>query len=370
VTVRKNKTLNTSMENEEDSDDEPAPELLIVGQKDPPCPVLIISGYLGSGKTTLIQHILRSNQHGKRIAVIENEYGEGLQIESMIARDGAQSLTDLIELPNGCICCTVKSSLVSSIESLLQKRRDLDYILIECSGMADPGPIASLFWLDDALESRLQLHGIVTLVDSKNIEKQLSATHEAARQVAYADRLIVNKTDLVSKTNLGRVEKELRSINQTALIQFTEHACLPDLGWILDTSLTLKEASPDAAFCRPCIENRIEASHVHSNNIRTVSFVEPGAVDLTRLGRWLASILWPDQDAPTGSFQEIYRIKGTIAAVNESKRHIVQAVYDLWEVYPTKEDWLTDEERVSKLIIIGRNLDETALSEGFLSTMR
>lgn len=139
----------------------------------PPCPVTILSGFLGSGKTTLIQYILKSPDHGKRIAVIENEYGEGLAVESLIARDGVgdnnNSLQDLIELPNGCICCTVKDSLVATLENLLEKRKDLDYILIEASGMANPGPIASIFWLDDALESRLQLDGIVTLVSKTQV---------------------------------------------------------------------------------------------------------------------------------------------------------------------------------------------------------
>ena len=125
----------------------------------PPCPVTILSGFLGSGKTTLVQYILNNQDHGKKIAVIENEYGEGLQVESLIARDGSTSnnsnLTDLLELPNGCVCCTVKDSLVATLESLLDMRQDLDYILIECSGMANPGPLASLFWLDEGL-SRLR----------------------------------------------------------------------------------------------------------------------------------------------------------------------------------------------------------------------
>jgi G3E family GTPase len=136
---------------------------------------------LGSGKTTLIQCILKSPNHGKRIAVIENEFGEGLAVESLIAQDGLDdqtnaSLLDLIELPNGCICCTVKDSLVAALELLLEKRLDLDYILIEASGMANPGAIASVFWLDDALESRLQLDGIVTLVDAYHIVGQLQHT--------------------------------------------------------------------------------------------------------------------------------------------------------------------------------------------------
>ena len=235
----------------------------------PPCPVTILSGFLGSGKTTLIQYILKSPNHGKRIAVIENEFGEGLAIESLIARDGindnhdsnndennkSSSLMDLIELPNGCLCCTVKDSLVVTLESLLMKRRDLDYILIECSGMANPGPIATVFWLDEALESRLRLDGIVTLCDARHITQQLQETHEAAQQLAYADRILLNKIDLImdnhnnddddddNKDNgsmsrkeleLDRITQLIRQFHPTAPIHRTCYASVPDLDWILD----------------------------------------------------------------------------------------------------------------------------------------
>mmetsp|Transcript_19583 Transcript_19583/g.54621 ORF Transcript_19583/g.54621 Transcript_19583/m.54621 type:complete len:538 (-) Transcript_19583:181-1794(-) len=222
------------------------------------CPVTILSGFLGSGKTTLIQYILKSPNHGKRIAVIENEFGEGLAIESLIARDGIDpgsgSLQELIELPNGCVCCTVKDSLVETLENLVAKRSDLDYILIEASGMADPGPIASVFWLDDALESRLKLDGIVTLVDGRHILDQLEATEEAARQIAYADRILLNKVDLLqpsspegdpettittdaatsSANSVLKVETAIRRIHPTAPILRTSFSKVPNLDWILD----------------------------------------------------------------------------------------------------------------------------------------
>jgi len=266
---------------EEDSSDDEAPDLIEVLDENPTsaavastaptrrinenvnvkessanaCPVTILSGFLGSGKTTLIQHILKSPDHGKRIAVIENEFGEGLAIESLIARDGIDpgsgSLQDLIELPNGCVCCTVKDSLVETLEILISKRSDLDYILIEASGMADPGPIASVFWLDDALESRLKLDGIVTLVDGRHILGQLEATEEAARQIAYADRIVLNKVDLLAgepkskggttkkvkaakPTSVLEVEQALRNIHPTAPILKTSFSKIPDLNWILD----------------------------------------------------------------------------------------------------------------------------------------
>jgi len=242
-----------------------------------PCPVTILSGFLGSGKTTLVQHILKSPNHGRRIAVIENEFGQGLSVESIIARDGLVNdtaaaaagssagssalLTDLIELPNGCVCCTVKDSLVSTLEALIEKRNDLDYILIECSGMANPGPIASIFWLDDAHQSRLKLDGIITLVDARNIVHQLHETEEASQQIAYADRILLNKIDLVvpnhnnenqnnntdnssssnnnsSNSNddddqLERIRQCIRNIHPTAPIRETTYSQVYDLDWIL-----------------------------------------------------------------------------------------------------------------------------------------
>jgi len=209
----------------------------------PVCPVTILSGFLGSGKTTLIQYILKDPHHGKRIAVIENEYGEGLSVENIIARDGvdpqSDSLQEFIELPNGCICCTVKDSLVEALENLIARKKDLDYILIEASGMADPGPIASVFWLDDALESRLRLDGIVTIVDAVHILQQLETTEEAARQIVYSDRLIVNKVDLLhgrqnKEEQLEQVLKTLRRLHPSAPFRMTTYSQIPDLDWILN----------------------------------------------------------------------------------------------------------------------------------------
>lgn len=350
----------------------------------PVVPVTILAGFLGSGKTTLVQYILRSPDHGKKIAVIENEFSgtsavdpfdaskltgsiaekEGLNIETLIARDGSNSdnLTDLVELPNGCICCTVKDSLVETLEVLLQKKR-VEYIIIECSGMANPGPIASIFWLDDALESRLRLDGIVTCVDARNIEMQLSETSsqqksdhgnvlggdEAAQQIAYADRIIVNKIDVLRKESkdaegeriLDEVIEKIRAINSTAPIRTTTFSQIDDLSWILDAncfdaerardietlfespgieieminhdsnvcngidcvSCDLKSNSRSNLFnsesqlpnqlCMPCLP---QSSHVHTGAITSLALIEFGSVCLKKINPWLAEILWPDQD--------------------------------------------------------------------------
>jgi G3E family GTPase len=424
-----------------DSDDDEAPVLValdVAGDKSqsqsekpkeslPPCPVTILSGFLGAGKTTLIQYILKSPDHGKKIAVIENEFGEGLAVEGLIARDGINdsTLTDLIELPNGCLCCTVKDSLVAALETLLAKRSDLDYILIECSGMANPGPIASLFWLDDALDSRLRLDGIVTLVDASNIERQLSETEEAAQQIAYADRILLNKVDRVKSTD--PLLATIRSIHPTVAIRSTTYAAVPDLDWILEARCfdadrakeveeTLSETqepshdhshdhehdhddNEECAQCKP-------VQHRHTNEVSTVALTADGPVDWRKVNVWLASILWPNQDeqekvlrerldhssvaaafakkSQDDTTQQIFRIKGVVGVTNadigdspdenfvdsngvDTRRFIVQAVYDTWEIHPASHDvrWTKEEVHSSKLVVIGRYLQEESLRAGF-----
>lgn len=444
----------------------------------PPCPVTILSGFLGSGKTTLIQYILRSPDHGKRIAVIENEFGEGLAVESMIARDGIgnNNLQDLIELPNGCICCTVKDSLVSTLENLLEKRQDLDYILIEASGMANPGPIASVFWLDEALESRLQLDGIVTVVDANKILEQLETTEEAAQQIAYSDRLLINKVDLLQSKGgqMNKILEVLEQLHPTAPTLQTSYSQVPNLSWILNSNcfggidrlaeldnIWEKPSPPDStdqhnhlhehhhrsedghdhqmhADCHDQGSNdnfqrnvhigdghdqqteNHEHSHSHISSepcaicdavrhrhtagVSTIALHEYGSVDLAKLNKWLANILWPNQDAedkvltallhstsaPKLKLDDktiIFRCKGIVSVKGtpgddeddnahydphtglDKRRFIVQAVHDLWEVHPASAElqWNDDETRDCKLIIIGKNLEEVRLRRGFQS---
>jgi G3E family GTPase len=407
----------------EDDDEDDAPQLVVMdGEEEdedvaatadctlPPCPVTILSGFLGSGKTTLIQYILQSPDHGKRIAVIENEFGggsDGLSVESIIARDGLQSLTDLIELPNGCVCCTVKDDLVKTLEALLDKRQDLDYILIECSGMANPGPIASIFWLDDALESRLRLDGVVTMVDAYHIDHQLQETEEAAQQIAYADRVLLNKMDLVDDKKQAQVFNTIRAIHSTVPIQTTTYSKVPDLEWILDSHCfgramdiddTSRSTPTSLAYCMP-----VAVPHKHTSAVGTISLNHRGSVDMKKINAWLASLLWPNQDvqdkvararlesnapaAHTATKSEttmhLFRVKGILSAKHsdleeedtpfvdddgiDTRRFIVQGVYDLWEIHPASVNlsWDATEERCCKVIIIGRNLQHEQLQSGF-----
>ena len=185
-------------------------------------PVTVLTGFLGSGKTTLLNRIL-SEQHGKRIAVIENEFGEvGVDHQIVI---GAEE--EIFETANGCICCTVRGDLIRILGQLVKRRDKFDYVIVETTGLADPGPVAQTFFIDDDLREHFQLDAIVTLVDAKHAERHLDEVRAASEQIAFADVVLLNKTDLVSEQDLARVERRVRAINRTATLFRTAAAKLP-----------------------------------------------------------------------------------------------------------------------------------------------
>jgi G3E family GTPase len=185
-------------------------------------PVTVLTGFLGSGKTTLLNRILSEN-HGKRIAVIENEFGEvGVDNELVI---GAEE--EIFEMNNGCICCTVRGDLIRILSNLMKRRDRFDYILIETTGLADPGPVAQTFFMDDEIQSRLSLDGVVTLVDAKHVVQHLDDNPQVQEQVAFADVILLNKTDLVTQAELDRLEVRLRGMNAAAKIHRTRDAAVP-----------------------------------------------------------------------------------------------------------------------------------------------
>ena len=246
-------------------DDDEIPDLVVLETTDidrestvsKKVPITIVTGYLGAGKSTLLNHILTA-QHGQKIAVILNEFGNTADIEkSLTVNQGSQATTEWIPLANGCICCSVKDSGVAALESLIERQKDFDYILLETTGVADPGNIAPMFWLDEGLGSSIYLDGIVTVVDAKNILKSLDEPapeefadsqaepqdhdHEtpllatAHLQISHADVIILNKTDLVSASQLEAVRTRLSSINGLTRIIPTEHSHVESLrGTVLD----------------------------------------------------------------------------------------------------------------------------------------
>ena len=192
-------------------------------------PVSILTGFLGSGKTTLLNRIL-SEEHGKRIAVIENEFGEvGIDQALVINAD-----EEIFEMANGCICCTVRGDLIRVLGNLMKRRDKFDYVLVETTGLADPGPVAQTFFMDDEIREEFALDGIVTLVDAAHIEQQLGRSDESTEQIAFADVLVLNKTDLANAEALDRLETRLRDMNRMARVVRSERANVP-----VDTVLNL-----------------------------------------------------------------------------------------------------------------------------------
>ncbi len=342
-------------------------------------PVTVLTGFLGAGKTTLLNRILTEN-HGKRIAVIENEFGEiGVDNELVINAE-----EEIFEMNNGCICCTVRGDLIRILGTLLKRKDKFDYILIETTGMADPGPVAQTFFADDDLHHRTKLDGIVTLVDSKHVWQHFDS-HEVKEQIAFGDVLILNKTDLVPADELDKLEARIRSMNSTAKVVRAQNATVPmdallDIGaFDLDRIL---EHEPDFLRAAKATESHDdhhhhdddhhhdhdhdhdhehhhhheEPDHVHDEDVSSVGIVMEGDADPKKINEWLGKLLQEKG-------QDIYRMKGVLSIKGEPNRFVFQGVHMQFEGRPQRP-W-GDEPRRNMLVFIGRNLDREALNEGF-----
>ncbi|GMN41975.1 hypothetical protein TIFTF001_011192 [Ficus carica] len=330
--------------------------------------VTVITGYLGAGKSTLVNHVLNSH-HGKRIAVILNEFGEEIGVERAMINegDGGALVEEWVELDNGCICCSVKHSLVQALEQLVQRKERLDHILLETTGLANPAPLASVLWLDDQLESAVKLDSIITVVDAKNLRFQLnerrssSSFPEAYSQIAFADVVILNKVDLVSpegsEGSLDELEKEIHNINALASIIPTIR-CQVDLSMILDcraydaTHIARLEALLEDS-------KALSTQNLHDSGVRTLCISEQGQVDLDKVRLWLEEILW---DKKYG--MDVYRCKGVLNVQNSNQLHTLQGVKEIYDIVPAR-DWKEEETRMNKIVFIGHNLDENVLADFF-----
>ncbi|KAI9908804.1 hypothetical protein PsorP6_003289 [Peronosclerospora sorghi] len=345
----------------------------------PSIPVTILSGFLGAGKTTMLQYIL-SETHGKRIAVIENEFGEEIGVESLVAKNGTdgQVMDGFYELSNGCVCCSVRDDLVNTLEKLLERRDRFDYILVETTGMADPGQVASIFWVDEELEGRIVLDGIVTLVDAPRLEFHLDhpdTQREAAAQVAYADRILLNKADLVpGKEKRQQIERRVRQINAIASWKWTERSRV-DLNDILNIkSFTTRRAAQVEKELQTVWYGGEDGEHnkmTHTGGMQTACVrIRDGSLDQSKLEKWLGTLLWEEADdvaakskaAPTS--QKLFRVKGVVAVIGEPSKFILQAVHELFEVYPSEECWTESEARETKVVFIGLHLNKRELEAG------
>ncbi|RHZ74093.1 hypothetical protein Glove_227g41 [Diversispora epigaea] len=351
-------------------------------------PITVITGFLGSGKTTLLNYIL-TEQHGKRIAVILNEFGESIGIEKAmsVAQDG-ELFEEWLELDNGCLCCSIKDNGVKAIENLMQKKGKFDYILLETTGLADPGPICSIFWLDEDLGSDIYLDGIITLVDAKHIQKYISEVkkdgiiNEAVKQIAISDRIIINKIDLVT-SSLDFIEEQIRNINSVAKIIRTEKSRVA-LNFILDIHAfdfkkpDLLSTLPDSNYKN---DNYQHQNHNINEGVKTICLSKfPSLINLKRFEDWIQCLLWDKiipistNTIPSVSDNEIkiLRLKGIFTPIQSPEfRVFVQGVEELYDLqyFPKYNDKDNDNNVKDKLVIIGTNLNYNKLRNSLWSWM-
>jgi G3E family GTPase len=336
-------------------------------------PVTIVTGFLGSGKTTLVMNLLNQN-HGKKIAVILNEFGESGGIDkSLLKNDEGVLCEEWLELNNGCLCCSVKDSGVAAIEKLLKSNGKFDCILLETTGLADPGPIASMFWLDDELQSNVYLDGIITVVDSKYIMQYLdeqkpdASINEATRQIALADRIIINKKDLVSNDELAAISNRIQIINASALITKTTRSQIqPEFIFDLH-SFDDKEKDPFTGIFKNS-QQTYNSTHQIDKSVTTRAFTFHGKVDLEAVDKWLQILLWEKSlqnltNPSSTEAIEVLRVKMLLDAKDSDYKIIFQAVKELYDKQQGAA-W-GEEDRLNKLVFIGKNIGNLDLMESF-----
>jgi G3E family GTPase len=331
-------------------------------------PVTVLTGYLGAGKTTLLNRIL-SEDHGHRYAVIVNEFGEiGIDNELILNTD-----EELFEMNNGCICCTVRGDLIRTMHGLLSKDRNFDAIVVETTGLADPGPVAQTFFVDGFLRSKTELDSVTTVVDAKHVELRLADSREALEQIAFADQIVLNKTDLVGEEELRSIEAHLRRLNPMAPIHRAQR-CNVRLGAILGRGgfnlNRITELEPD--FLDPphgdpghvhdehCDHDHHEHDHhdhEHDHGIRSISLRTDKPMDRRKVARWLTALT--KNQGP-----DILRAKGIIDVKDNNRRLVFQAVHMILEG-DLQREWREGEPRYSRMVFIGRNLNEAELKSGF-----
>ena len=366
-------------------------------------PVTVLTGYLGAGKTTLLNRILSEN-HGQKYAVIVNEFGEiGIDNDLIVGAD-----EEVFEMNNGCVCCTVRGDLIRILSGLMKRKGKFDAIIVETTGLADPGPVAQTFFVDEEIKARTYLDSVTTLVDARHFEQALKDGKEAKEQIAFADHIILNKTDLVSAEKLDEIEGRLKGLNPLATIQRAHRSDVP-------IKQLLNQHRFDLAKMES-VENHDhdhhhdhdhdhdhahdhghdhhhhdhdhhghdhghhhhnpghgEAGHVHDahcshtinpihdEEIKSVSLTSEKPIDGVRFTQWLDKLL-----AEKG--QDILRAKGILNVKGEDKRLVFQAVHMILEG-ELQQPWKDGDPRISRAVFIGRHLDLAALKAGFESTI-
>ena len=322
-------------------------------------PVTVLTGFLGSGKTTLLNHILTSTEHKMKFAVIENEFGDVGIDENIIVESSEESI---IEVMNGCICCTVRGDLTDLLKNMHERIKDFDGVLIETTGLADPAPVAQTFFVDDDIVSKYKLDGIITVADAKHItqhldeEKPEGVENESVEQIAFADRIMLNKIDLVSEEELEEVQSKIKSINRFAPMYHTENSIIDPTNLINIGSFDLeKTLEMDPEFLDT------EAEHEHDDRVTSTSSKFEGALNVNKLERWIGELM-------QNKGEDLFRYKGVLAVKGMDQKFVFQGVHMLFgggfssEVAPWKEG----ETRECRFVFIGRNLDHEELQKGLM----
>ncbi|MFT0891935.1 CobW family GTP-binding protein [Pseudochelatococcus sp. G4_1912] len=349
-------------------------------------PVTVLTGYLGAGKTTLLNRIL-SEQHGRKYAVIVNEFGEiGIDNDLIVGAD-----EEVFEMNNGCICCTVRGDLIRIIEGLVKRKGKFDAIIVETTGLADPAPVAQTFFVDKDVAERTKLDAVVTVADAKWLSDRLKDAPEAKNQIAFADVIVLNKTDLVTADELEEVVGRIRAINPYARLHKTQRAAVPleevleRNAFDLDRILTLEPAFLEEEDHHHHHHEHGEncgcghdhhhhdhdhhahdhdhkhggLKHYHDEDMQSVAITIPGDVIPEKFLPWINDLVQRDGAS-------ILRSKGILSFRNEPRRFVFQGVHMIIEG-DLQRDWKPDEKRDSRIVFIGRELNEKAIREGFLA---
>jgi len=322
-------------------------------------PVTILTGFLGSGKTTLMNHILNDTTHGMKFAVIENEFGE-VGIDEKVLSENVDE--EVIEVMNGCICCTVRGDLVEALKKLYKRVSSFNGVLIETTGLADPAPVVQTFFVDEDIKKMYKLDSVVTVVDAKYIIQRLNekkpegVENEAVEQIAFADKVLLNKVDLAKdEAELKNIEKEIKTLNPSATILRTEYGKLDpkevlninafDLDRILDFEPDFLEDDGD---------------HQHDTTVSSVAVKVQANVNMAILESWIQRLIGQDG-------ANLYRYKGVLAVKGMNKKFVFQGVGMLF-TGDFQGEWKEPEnERESRFVFIGKNLDHEFLREGFMA---